>query len=63
MPFNQHLQRQNQDGPKAIYRARPVLKVDYKKLEPGCGMIYAGFPSFSGLGLEDEHVRTFGLLL
>ena len=26
-------------------------------------MVHTGFPSFSGLGLEDRHVPTFLLLL
>ena len=33
--------------------------VDSKKLEHGCSMIYAGFPSFLGLGLEHGPVPTF----
>ena len=37
--------------------------VDSQKLEHGCRMIYAGVPSFFGLGLEDGHVPTFWLLL
>ena len=37
--------------------------VDSKKLEHGCRMIHAGFPSFCGLGLEDGHVPTFWNLL
>ena len=37
--------------------------VDSKMLEHGCRVIYAGFPSFFGLGLEDGHVPTFWLLL
>ena len=32
------------------------------KLEHVCRMIYAGVPSFFGLGLEDNHVETFWLL-
>ena len=32
-------------------------------LEQGCRMIYAGFPSFFGLGLEGGHVSTSWLLL
>ena len=36
---------------------------DSKKLEHVCRLIYAGFPSFCGLGLEDGHVPTFCLLL
>ena len=32
-------------------------------LEDGCRMIAVGFASFFGLGLEDGHVATFGLLL
>ena len=34
-----------------------------KKLEHGCRMIYAGFPSFFGLGSEDRYAPTFWLLL
>ena len=39
--------------------------VDFKKLEHGCRMIYAGCPSFFGLGfgLEDGHAPAFWLLL
>ena len=33
------------------------------KLEHGCGMIYAGFPSFFGLRWEAGHVQTFWPLL
>ena len=38
-------------------------RVDSKKLEHGCKMIYAGFASFFGLALEDGHVPTFCSLL
>ena len=31
--------------------------------EYGCGMIWAGFPSFFALGLEHSHIPTFWLLL
>ena len=34
-----------------------------KKLEHGCRMVCAAFPSFCGLGLEDHHVPTFWVLL
>ena len=36
---------------------------DCEKLEHGCKMIFAGFPSFCGLGLEDGHVPIVWLLL
>ena len=39
------------------------LTADFKKLEHGCRMIYAGVPSSFALGLEDGHVSTFWLLL
>ena len=39
------------------------LTVDSKKLEHGCRLIYAGFPSIFGLGLGNCHVPTFWLLL
>ena len=39
------------------------LTVDSKKLEHARRVIYAGFPSLLGLGLEDGHVPTFWLLL
>ena len=32
-----------------------------EKMEHGCRMVYAGFPSFFGLELEDRHVPTFWL--
>ena len=37
--------------------------VDSNTLEHGCRMMYAGFASLFGLGLEDGHVPTFWLLL
>ena len=37
--------------------------VDSKQLEHGCRMVYAGFPSFFGLGLEEGHVPTLWPLL
>ena len=37
--------------------------LDSKKLEHGCRMMYAGVPSFFGLGLEDGPVPTFWPLL
>ena len=37
--------------------------VDCNKLEHARRMIYAGLPSFFGLGLEDGHISTFWLLL
>ena len=37
--------------------------VDSNKLEHACKVIYAGFPSFFGLGLEDGHLPTFWILL
>ena len=56
----------------------PILKINHRtnisdppyliygrlqKMEHGHKMIYAGLPSFLGLGLEDGHVPTFWLLL
>ena len=35
------------------------VTLDSKQLEHGCRMIYADFPSFSGLRLEDGHVAGF----
>ena len=37
--------------------------VDSNGLEHGCRMMYAGFPSFFGLGSEDVQISTFWLLL
>ena len=37
--------------------------IDSTKLEHGFRTIYAGFPSYSGLVLEDSHVPTFWILL
>ena len=37
--------------------------VDSTKLEHRCRMVYAGFLSFFGLGLEGGHVETFWVLL
>ena len=37
--------------------------VDSNTLEHGCRMIYAGVPSFFGLGSEDGGVPTLALLL
>ena len=37
--------------------------VDSRKLEHACRVLYAGCPSFFGVGLEDGHVPTFWLLL
>ena len=39
------------------------VAVGSKKLEYGCGVIYAGLPSFFGLALEDGHIPTFWRLL
>ena len=39
------------------------VAVGSKKFEYGSGMIWAGFPSFFGLGLEDSHIPTCWLLL
>ena len=36
---------------------------EFKNLEHGGRMIYAGSPSFSGLGLEEGQVPTFWLPL
>ena len=36
--------------------------VNSRKLEHLCGMIYAAFPCYFGLGLEDSHVTTFWTL-
>ena len=33
--------------------------VDSEKLGHGCKIIYAGFPSFFGVGLEDGHAPNF----
>ena len=41
-------------------RSPPVL---FKKLEHGCRMIHADFPSLLSLGLELRHVPTLWLLL
>ena len=51
-------------GPKkgAHWRSR-VLTANSKKWEHGCRVIYAGFPSFFGLGLLDGRVPTFWLLV
>ena len=35
-----------------------MVTVDSKKLQHGCGRVYAG-SSFFGLGLEDSHVPSF----
>ena len=37
--------------------------VDSQKLDHGCSMVYAGFSSFFGLRLEEDHVPTFWPLL
>ena len=41
----------------------PYSQLTYTRLPKVGRIIYAGFPSFSGLGLEDGHVPTFRLLL
>ena len=47
-------------GQKSRQKTQEVSgTVDSKKLEHGCRMIYAGFPSSFGLGLEAVHVKTF----
>ena len=48
-----------------ISRSISVSTVDSggsKELELGCTTIYAGLPSFCGLGLEEGHVPTLWLL-
>ena len=45
------------NGREDVHRKKGCsITVDSKKLEHGCRMIYSGFPSFSGLGLDDGHV-------
>ena len=41
--------------PEALCRGA----VHSKELETGCQMIYAGFPTVFGLGLEDGHAPNF----
>ena len=43
-------------------RAKLFRTASSKKLEHGRRLIYAGVPSFFGLGLEDGHVPSFWLL-
>ena len=40
-----------------------MLTVGSKKFEHECRMIYAGFPSFFGLALQEGHASVFRLLL
>ena len=50
-------------GTVVICPAVEDFTVDSNTLEHGCRMILAGFPSFTGLGLEGGHIPTFWLLL
>ena len=50
-------------NPEALRESTRSPPVDSKKLEHGCRMIHAGFPSLFALGLEDGRVPTFWLLL
>ena len=54
-------------GPSGQGTDNPMMTVllteGFKKLEHGCGMVYAGCPSFFGLGPEDGPIPTFWLLL
>ena len=38
------------------------IYVHSRKVEHSCRMIYAGSPSFFGLGLDDGHVPSCGFL-
>ena len=45
---------------EALSYLNPYIPVTCcKTLERGCRMVYAGFPSFVGIGLEDGHVAQF----
>ena len=46
-----------------LFAGRSWDTVGSQKLEHGCRMIDAGFPSFFGLALDDGHVPTFWLRL
>ena len=49
--------------PNMLCLANAQRTVDPKKWEHGSRIVYAGFTSFYGLGLEDGHVPTLWLLL
>ena len=50
-------------GCRSRSRCRLRYSVDSKTSEHGCRLIYAGVPSFLGLGLTDGPVPSFRLLL